>query len=198
MNLQQSPPKEAQALIPDLIPDLVPAAIIAERFREVTIENLRRMTAARWGTPTENTMALPLEHRQEDLKSTDPGIELLPVTGGELLQDLGTIRIQDLGTMIPESTPAERRVRWIIPGEDTLCTGPMTITGKAAPTPGIDRHQEGDRHPEGGRPQEGGRQPGLRPEDRHQDRGKQGLIADMEEVLHQEMMTGQVRTGLDH
>ena len=197
MNLQQSPPREAQALIPDPLPELVPVAKIAERFRGVIIENLRRMTAARWGTPTENTMALPLEHHREDPKITDQETELPLVIGGGLLRGLGTIMIQDQGIMTPGSTPAARRAKWSIPGEDTPSTGLMTTTGKAAPTPGKDHHPEGDRRPEGGHRQEEGRQPGPRPEDRHQDRGKQGHIADMED-RHQEMMTGQVRTGLDH
>ena len=177
MNLRRSPPKEAQALIPDLLAEIIPVAKIAERFRGVIIENLRRMTAARWGTPTENTMALPLDHRQEDLKITDPGTELLRVIGGELLQDLGNTMTQDPGTMIPEGTPVERGVKWSIPEEDTLYIDLMITTEKAVPTPGIDRHQEG------------GRQPGLRPEDRHQDLDIHGRKADME-ALHQGMMIG--------
>ena len=184
MNHLQNHPKEAQALIPDLLPDLVPAAIIAERFREVTIENLRRMTAARWGTPTENTMALPLDHRQED-RTTDPGIELLPGTEEELPRDLGNIMTQDLGTMILGSTQVEKGVRWNTLGEDTLYTDRMIITEKVVPTPRTDRHQEG------------GRLPGLKPEDRHQDRGNQDHKADME-TLHQGTTIGQVLTGPDH
>ena len=186
MNHLQNHPKEAQALIPDLLPDLVPAAIIAERFREVTIENLRRMTAARRGTPTESTMALPLNHHQED-RNTDPGTGkgLLLGTEEELPQDLGTTMTQDLGTMILGSTQVEKGVRWNTLGEDTLYTDRMIITEKEVPTPRTDRHQEGDHLP------------GQKPEDRHRDRGNQDLKADME-TLHQGMTIGQVLTGPDH
>ena len=184
MNHLQNHPKEAQALIPDLLPDLVPAAIIAERFREVTIENLRRMTAARRGTPTESTMALPLNRHQED-QTTDPGTGLLLGTEEELLQDLGTTMTQDLGTMILGSTQVEKGVRWNTLGEDTLYTDRMITTEKVVPTPRTDCHQEG------------GRLPGLKPEDRHQDQGNQDRTADMG-ALHLGTKTGEVLIGLDH
>ena len=193
MNLQRNPQKEAQALIPDLLPDLVPAAVIAERFREVTIGNLRRMTAARWGTPTENTMALPLDRRQED-QTADPGIGLHLGTGDVLPQDQGTeeephqdqgiTMTQDPGIMIPGDTPVVRGVKWNTLEEAIQFRERRTTIEKVALTSGTDRHQGGGLLLE------------LRPEDRHQDQDDQDRTADMEALLLGRIIE-EVPIGLD-